>query len=444
MPNQKRSSLSIDADVLGSAINKYRRNRRLRSTLRSLLAVLSVLSILFLILIYSPLRTIVDLARVTIGSKYLVVFANDAELRPSGGFIGSFAVVDASNILPKVEYVETNIYAKDNRFEKNSFVTLPEPLQENLGKDKSWTLHDSNWDPDFRVSAQYIKWFYEKEYDDNIDGVILINTVAIKRLLQYTGSIKHGSDKELSSDNIYELLGNSVENDYWADPRNEEINKPKSIIAELEPILLRKTYSMPFGKILKYVRTTLSRKEIVFWSGNANQQSIISSNNWAGNIDPSQIFISSNNATVGTKSSQNINETLLVDISSTDNLIAIKERREQTKLDGQFGGGENVSFSQIILPPESKIESYKINGIENIFKAYIQDNGRYASVGSWTKIDKGQPLNIEVLGKLPSFNPNQPLCIYKQVGSQNKSLEIKIDNVSVFNGELEKDVCVEK
>src|SRR3990170_4541930 len=48
--------------------------------------------------------------------KYLILFQNNAELRSSGGFIGSYAVLEIEKFEIKNLFFNTNIYALDNLF----------------------------------------------------------------------------------------------------------------------------------------------------------------------------------------------------------------------------------------------------------------------------------------------------------------------------------------
>lgn len=444
MADSKAKKHLTDADVFFGAINKYRRNKTFRATFRLILFVLAIVSVLYLLIIYSPLNIFTNLARVIYGNKYLVIFANDAELRPAGGFIGSFAIVDAHRVVPKVLFVETNIYSKDNLFEKKYYVPLPEPLQDNLGKNKSWTLHDSNWDPDFAVSSQYIKWFYEQEYGNDIDGVILVNTKSIQRLLRYTGPIyTAGNDNQLTADNIYRSLGNSVENNYWSDPRNEELNQPKSIIAEYQPVLINKARMLPLRQILQFTRETLQQKEVVVWNNNERIQGIIAREGWSGTVSGNEKFIALINATVGSKTNQNITQSQTINYSTKDNSIEVSEIRSQSAPRDIFGGGENVGFAQVVLPAGSIYKSFTINNIDNLSSVYYAENNRYVSAGKWVKVDTDNPMKIVAEATIPN-NLKGPLCVTKQVGSQNAEVVIIIDDVTVYNGMLSTDMCFDK
>src|SRR3989338_5408579 len=81
---------------------------------------------------------------------YLVLFLNNTELRPGGGFIGAYSVVKVSRGIPSILTV-AGTEVIDNRA-KDKYFLPPPPLKKYLLIDR-WQLRDSNWSPDFAESA---------------------------------------------------------------------------------------------------------------------------------------------------------------------------------------------------------------------------------------------------------------------------------------------------
>lgn len=121
--------------------------------------------------------------------RYLVLTQNPAELRPTGGFIGSYGLLsfDKGRITERT-------------FQDVTLLDLPwdyphiEPPQELadylLGPDQPWQLADANWSPDFPTSAQTAVRLYANESGDtSLDGVIGITTKTIDQLLRITGPV---------------------------------------------------------------------------------------------------------------------------------------------------------------------------------------------------------------------------------------------------------------
>ncbi|MEA3304178.1 MAG: DUF4012 domain-containing protein [Patescibacteria group bacterium] len=101
-----------------------------------------------------------DLALELLGEKdlqrYLFVFQNSAEIRPTGGFIGSLMLLD---FLDGV-YTQTpiDVYKLDGQLTEK--IPIPYGLQKVA---ENFYLRDSNYWPDFPQSAEQISWFLEKE-----------------------------------------------------------------------------------------------------------------------------------------------------------------------------------------------------------------------------------------------------------------------------------------
>ena len=121
--------------------------------------------------------------------RYLVLTQNPAELRPTGGYTGSYGIIafDKGRI---TEATFKDIYQLDLPWDY-PFITAPQALQDNLlGETQPWQLADANWSPDFPTSAQDAIRLYENESGDTkIDGVFALTTYTIDELLKLTGPI---------------------------------------------------------------------------------------------------------------------------------------------------------------------------------------------------------------------------------------------------------------
>ena len=121
--------------------------------------------------------------------RYLVLTQDPAELRPTGGFIGSFGVIafDKGRI---TERHFQDVFLLDLPW-SYPFVTPPAPLERYLlGPKQPWQLADANWSPDFPTSAQQAVALYKNEGGTgSIDGVLAITTQTIDQLLAVTGPV---------------------------------------------------------------------------------------------------------------------------------------------------------------------------------------------------------------------------------------------------------------
>ena len=121
--------------------------------------------------------------------RYLVLTQDPAELRPTGGFTGSYGIIafDKGRI---TERRFRDIFLLDLPW-TYPFIKPPQELADLLlGSSQPWQLADANWSPDFPTSAQdAIRLYTNESGDTKIDGVLAITTYTIDELLKVTGPV---------------------------------------------------------------------------------------------------------------------------------------------------------------------------------------------------------------------------------------------------------------
>jgi len=165
--------------------------------------------------------------------KYLFLFQNNQEMRSTGGFIGSYAILDISNGRVRKFFID-GIFNPDGQLKEN--IVPPVPIQKISA---GWSLHDSNWFPDFPVSAEKAIRFYEKTGGPTADGVITMTPTVLKKLLKVTGPIdlsEYGIT--ITGENFLEKIQYETEIGY-----DKELNQPKKILADLAPKILDKIFN---------------------------------------------------------------------------------------------------------------------------------------------------------------------------------------------------------
>ncbi|MFH1840801.1 MAG: DUF4012 domain-containing protein [Candidatus Shapirobacteria bacterium] len=119
--------------------------------------------------------------------RYLLLFQNDAELRPTGGFLTAYALlsVNNGNLKPLGSY---DIYGLDARF--GNRLKAPEPILAYHKNVFNWHLRDMNLSPDFKVSMETFMENYGKVADrGKIDGIIALDTRVLVDILRILGPI---------------------------------------------------------------------------------------------------------------------------------------------------------------------------------------------------------------------------------------------------------------
>ncbi len=211
--------------------------------------------------------------------KYLVLFQNNMELRPTGGFIGSFALMSFDNG-HLYDMPVFDVYAADGQLKGH--VEPPQPVKEVLGE-ANWYLRDSNFDPDFPTSARRAEWFIQKEMNETTDGTIGVTMGALQNLLRATGPLEISDYQEtVTADNIFSRAELHAEVNFF--PGSQQKKEYLSAVADA---LFTKLHTASAGNMLKLlsaVSTSLTGKEIQISVANPATEHAFSALNWDGSI----------------------------------------------------------------------------------------------------------------------------------------------------------------
>ncbi len=222
-------------------------------------------------------QSLPDLLGVPKSKTYLVLLQNNMELRPTGGFIGSFALVSFSS--GKLDEVSVqDIYSADGQLKGH--VEPPQPIKKYLNQ-ANWFLRDSNWDPNFPVSAERAEWFLDKEIDVPVDGVIAIDLNTIKDFLEAIGPI-YLSDYQtsVSDDNFYEKTQSEVEEGFFPGS-TKKANFITALSKEMiNALILNKDENKT--KLAKIIYNNLEARHIQIFLHNNLAKEAFNNLNWDG------------------------------------------------------------------------------------------------------------------------------------------------------------------
>ena len=121
---------------------------------------------------------------------YLILFQNDKELRPTGGFMTAYAImkVDKAKFNP---VSSSDIYTLDAQYKPS--IPAPAPIIKYIKGpyvlSQNWRLRDMNWSPDFATSMEYVIPAVKQVGISNIDGIIAVDTQLLVNLLDVIGPI---------------------------------------------------------------------------------------------------------------------------------------------------------------------------------------------------------------------------------------------------------------
>jgi len=363
--------------------------------------------------------------------RYLVLFQNNSELRPTGGFIGSFALVDIiDGEIKNVEVPAGGSYDLQGALTEN--VNPPRPLM--LLKNR-WEFQDANWFPDFPSSAKKIIWFYNHSKGPTVDGVIAINAKVMEDLLSVVGPVSLDEyGKVLNQDNFMTEVQKSVELEY-----DKKENKPKQIISDLVPKIMEKITAADKDALVKimavFSEAGKSRDLQLYFTDPAMENRILALG-LDGQIKETNgdylMAVSANIA--GQKTDRVIEENIYHNTEIKPSGIVIDTVKITRKHNGKkgdlFTGVRNNDYLRIYVPqgsvilsasgfnpPDDKlfkpvVPSYnidhdlvEISGLaDNRFNSSLDINEEFDKTvfGGWISVDPGETAEATIQYRLPN------------------------------------------
>ncbi len=290
--------------------------------------------------------------------RYIVVFQNNREIRATGGFMGSFAVVDVQKgKILNIDVPGGGTY--DVKGQLDTYQKPPLPMQLVNGR---WEFHDANWWPDFPATAQKIEWFYEHSRGATVDGVIAINATVLERFLSVIGPVENTEyDVLLNADSALDTIQKEVEIDY-----DKEKNQPKAIIADLLEQFLSAITTIDKIDIVRLLTTlhdAAKEKEIQVYFNDAQVQKTFKEYGWTGemfNIEPKQDYLYVVNTNLqGQKSdakiTQHIEHQAVVQPNGSVHVTTVIQRTHEGKPGEQFYGAANVNYMRMYVPKGAQL-----------------------------------------------------------------------------------------
>ncbi|MEK7623768.1 MAG: DUF4012 domain-containing protein, partial [Patescibacteria group bacterium] len=216
---------------------------------------------------------------------YLLLFQNNTELRPGGGFIGSYAVVRVNKGKPEILKVE-GTETLDNAATKANLPAPPAPIKKYLGIDR-WFFRDSNWSPDFSESAKQALALYKLEGGleaQNVTMVLGITPTVIETLMNRVGELTV-QGVLFTPNNVTEKLQYEVE--YGFAKKGIDFTERKRI---LEPFMRALTLKISTDFILhpdQYVQllqALAEQKHIMIYSPDSAATALLSQTSLVGTV----------------------------------------------------------------------------------------------------------------------------------------------------------------
>jgi len=389
--------------------------------------------------------------------KFLVLFQNNSELRSSGGFIGSYAVLEIRDYEVKNLTFNTNIYALDRAFAKENFVEPPEPLAKML-KGETWALRDANYNASFPEASQDILKFYHLETGENIDGIIALNAKVMIDILKITGPIKLPKyNLEITADNFYQKTQYQIEKAYFENPENWVLNEPKMILKDLYPEILKRALNHKLA-LWQMLKNETNDGEIFFNFSDPLKQNLVEKLHFAGKIPTDMelkdlfkiksqadyLYINSNSFS-GNKSSLSVGQAIDYQLTEDGSEMLRADLKISRIHRGSYEwpDGKNTNWLRVFTPPTSQFLAAKLNDKDISSGIQVGTDSGKNYFGIEIVTEPGQANILEISYLLPRED-GYHLFVQKQPGEVRTSLKVNYEGKILFEGSLERNEAISK
>lgn len=230
-----------------------------------------------------------DMMGLTTPRYYFILFQNDAELRPTGGFMTAYGILKVDR--GKVSQVMSeDIYSLDAAWGKK--IPAPEPIKKYHKNVFYFNLRDMNLSPDFAVSMKAVMDIYNNQIKGarKVDGVIAVDTKLLADLLKVLGTIGVPEWGNFSAeiDKRYDCPQVVYKLEELADKPLSTLNvSRKAVIGPLMNSILANAFNSPKDKIALLFNvglTSIKEKHVLFYLFDEKAQSAVESFNLAGRV----------------------------------------------------------------------------------------------------------------------------------------------------------------
>ena len=199
---------------------------------------------------------------------YLLMNQNNAEIRSTGGIVGSFAVItaDQGRVTLGTQGSIQDLPPLDEPLLPLTADEL-ESFPSSIGTD----IRDVNITPDFPRTAALAQSLVENRFDVDLDGVLSVDPVAVSHLLAGTGPIELDSGQILDEDNAVDLLLHDVYTDI------DDIEAQDEFFEQANDRIFA-AFVQGDGDpsaVLSALVQGIEENRITFWSDRASEQDLI-------------------------------------------------------------------------------------------------------------------------------------------------------------------------
>ncbi len=379
----------------------------------------------------STLRTLQPHAAQFMGkngkTKYAVLFMNNMELRPGGGFIGSVGVVEFDH-LTLTSLRVYDVYSIDGQLKIH--IDPPDPIRNYLGQ-PHWFLRDSNFSPDFSQNSDYALRFFKRSVGwEEFDGVIGVTFSGVQSFLDAFPNLTMPDYKEtVTSDNFFIKAQSYAQNDFFSGSHNKR-DFLQAVTGALQVRIQEGDYDKV--KFAGELKRALDEKRIVAWFADEKLQRVVEENFWSGQLTTPQCtttvtciadYLMVVDANLGVNKAnffvqRGIQLTTKIVNKRLNNMLHIMYKNESPP--SLAPGGDYKNYLQVYVPSGVEVLKVTVDGTGVSYTQRVE--GAFRVIGVWFTVPVGGQRSVSLtyaINRTLEDNPTYQLIVQKQIGSIN-------------------------
>ena len=371
-------------------------------------------------------------------SRFLLILQNNDELRPSGGFIGTYGILEMKDgEIVSLSTDDSYHLDRPAALSENWQLEPPAELKKYLETDK-WYLRDANWSPDWPTAAAQIQAIYRDESAaigqaaGPLTAVVALTPDLVADLIRLAGPLSVRG-VTYDADNFQPLLQYKVEVGYKDDniaawDRKELINE---VIAALQKKLAEELPKGKWRDLAELISADIDAKDIQIYFPDAARQALAHELGASGEIkreDGDYLLVA--DANLGAfKSDAVVKKDIDYEVSAYNGGL-----NASLKLSYRHEGGFDWrttryrSYTRVYAPRGSEFIS--LDGLDTAdadFKVSDDLQLDKTVFGFYFTIEPGADKEINLAYRLPSAVSASPyqLLVQRQAGSRIEELRIR-------------------
>ncbi len=298
---------------------------------------------------------------------YLIIFQNSEELRATGGFMGSYALLklDEGQLS---ELKIQDIYVPAGQVE--GLVTAPPGVKEYLSEDDQLHLPDANWAADFPSSAQQVMSYLAFGQETALDGLIAINLEVVEAMLTILGPIKISDYQATVTAQNFSDIARAERAEFF--PGSQQKRHFLSRFFNQLTYAISQSNETQKQTLITAFLTELKMKNVLVFSQEPQLQTLFEKTNIAGNLNlavPTDRYLYLVESNVGiNKANREVDRAVTLELNPETTLIEVSFTNrhlppEPANLTEPAAADHltYVNYQRLILRPDDEVTELKVN-----------------------------------------------------------------------------------